>query len=330
MSLQETSQKGEDEEMTKLRKRAIEEVINSEKAYLSQLETIEEYFMKPIQESGLLPQNVYANIFGDILGIRQVNKELLTAMEVSTNQIGKVFLDLAPYLKFYSTYANDFKKATELVEEQMEKNKPFKTLLARQESRPEVCKKLNALLIAPIQRIPRYKLLLDDIIKNTPRYHPDKENLLEARTQIDAIAWYINDQIKDYEASKIMVDIQKSLQGGLPKIIKPDRKLIKQGNLMKVNKSGGHAQPRYVILFSDMLMYCKFKGSLNGGIIDLPKTDALEVCCVLPLKHTSVEEVVGKGVFTIKCQTENLILYSPKAEDSDWVDQIKKAVRVLK
>ena len=61
MSLQETSQKGEDEEMTKLRKRAIEEIINSEKAYLSQLETIEEYFMKPIQESGLLPQNVFAN-----------------------------------------------------------------------------------------------------------------------------------------------------------------------------------------------------------------------------------------------------------------------------
>ena len=91
-------------------------------------------------------------------------------------------------------------------------------------------------LITPVQRIPRYKLLLDDIIKNTPRYHPDKENLLEARAQIDSIAWYINDQIKDYENNKIMVDIQKSLQGGLPKIIKPDRKLVKQGNLMKCNK----------------------------------------------------------------------------------------------
>ena len=42
----------------------------------------------------------------------------------------------------------------------------------------------------------RYKLLLDDIVKNTPRFHPDKNNLEEARTQIDAIAWYINDQIK--------------------------------------------------------------------------------------------------------------------------------------
>jgi len=330
VSLQEQTNKEEDHEMEGLRKKAIEEIINSEKSYLKQLEIVEEFFMKPLQENEILASQIYASIFGDILGIRQVNKELLLAMETSTDKIGKVFLDLAPYLKFYSTYANDFKTATNLVEDQLVKNKPFRTFMERQESRPEVCKKLNALLIAPIQRIPRYKLLLDDIIKNTPRYHPDKENLMESRTQIDAIAWYINDQIKEYEHSKIMIDIQKSLTGGLPKIIKPDRKLIKQGNLMKVNKSGGHAQPRYVILFSDMLMYCKFKGNLQGGIIDLPKQDALEVCCVLPLKHTVVEEVVGKGVFTIKCQTENLILYSPNAEGSDWVDQIQKAVRTLK
>ena len=54
---------------------------------------------------------------------RQVNKELLSAMEYSTDEIGKVFLELAPYLKFYSTYANDFEKATKLVEEWTDKHK---------------------------------------------------------------------------------------------------------------------------------------------------------------------------------------------------------------
>ncbi len=47
-------------------------------------------------------------------------------MEVSTEVIGKVFLELAPYLKFYSTYANDFEKATKLVEEWTEKHKVIK------------------------------------------------------------------------------------------------------------------------------------------------------------------------------------------------------------
>merc|ERR1712115_491518 len=118
--------------MGELRNRAIQEIINSEKSYLHQLEIVEEYFMKPLQESEILPNQVYANIFGDILGIRQVNKELLAAMEVSTDQISKVFLDLAPYLKFYSTYANDFRDASKLVEEHTEKNKAFRQLLANQ------------------------------------------------------------------------------------------------------------------------------------------------------------------------------------------------------
>ena len=100
---------------------------------------------------------------------------------------------------------------------------------------------------------------------------------------------------------------------------------------MKVSKSGGHAQPRYFVLFSDMLMYCKFRGNpLAGGVLELPKHDALEVCCVLPLKHTVVEHVVGKGVFTVQCQKESLVLYTTNAEDTHWVEDITKAVKQLK
>lgn len=135
VSLQEEANKEEDAEMEMLRRKAIAEIINSEKSYLLQLEIVEEYFMKPLQENKILESQIYANIFGDILGIRQVNKELLVAMEMSTENIGKVFLDLAPYLKFYSTYANDFRAATQFVEEQLERNKAFKTFMERQESR---------------------------------------------------------------------------------------------------------------------------------------------------------------------------------------------------
>jgi hypothetical protein len=36
-------------------------------------------------------------------------------LEECDDCIGKVFLELAPYLKFYSTYANDFESAVKLV-----------------------------------------------------------------------------------------------------------------------------------------------------------------------------------------------------------------------
>ena len=76
MSLQEQTNTEEDAEMEKLRQKAIDEIINSEKSYLRQLEIVDEFFMKPLQENGHLDSQIYASIFGDLLGIRQVNKEL--------------------------------------------------------------------------------------------------------------------------------------------------------------------------------------------------------------------------------------------------------------
>jgi hypothetical protein len=173
--------------------------------------------------------------------------------------------------------------------------------------------------------------LLEDVIKNTPECHPDKSSLKEALEQIDAVAWHINEQLREHENNMKMVDIQKSLCGGFPKIIAPGRKLLKQGNLMKVPRAGGSSgQARYFVLFSDMIMYCKIKSSGNNsiGTLALPKSNALECGCMLPLKHCKVATLVGKGVFKLSCQKEELILYSNDGSQSseEWVNFIIKAI----
>lgn len=323
--------KTEEAEVERLRQRAVEEVLSSERSYLKQLEIVEEFFMRPVKEKNLLPASDFATVFGDLPSIIQVNRELLTALEASEDRIGRVFLELAPYLKFYSTYANDFQSAVKLVEQWTERSKQFRVLVSNQESRPEVKHKLNALLITPIQRVPRYKLLLEDVIKNTPECHPDKASLKEALEQIDAVAWHINEQIREHENSMKMVDIQKSLVGGFPKIVAPGRKLLKQGNLMKVPRTGGSSgQARYFVLFSDMLMYCKIRSNGHNvvGTLLLPKANCLECGCMFPLKMCSVETLMGKGVFKVTCQKEELILYSVDGAQSsqEWVEAISKAV----
>ena len=77
------------------------------------------------------------------------------------------------------------------------------------------------------------------MIKNTPDSHPDKTSLKEALEQIEHVAWHINEQLREHENNMKMVDIQKSLNGGFPKIIAPGRKLLKQGMLLKVPRTGG-------------------------------------------------------------------------------------------
>ncbi len=96
---------GEEAAQQALRSRAVEELLASERSYLRHLQIVEEFFMRPLQERDWLPRSDFVSIFGDLPSILQVNAELLSCLESSNNRIGKVFLDLAPYLKFYSTYA---------------------------------------------------------------------------------------------------------------------------------------------------------------------------------------------------------------------------------
>ena len=43
------------------------------------------------------------------------------------------------------------------------------------------------LLIMPIQRIPRYKLLFEDLLRRTPATHPDFENLCKCGPDLDKL-----------------------------------------------------------------------------------------------------------------------------------------------
>ena len=56
--LNQAASTAEDLEMEKLRIKAVEEVISSEKTYLNHLETVSEFFMKPVRERGLLPTQI--------------------------------------------------------------------------------------------------------------------------------------------------------------------------------------------------------------------------------------------------------------------------------
>ena len=54
---------------------------------------------------------------------------------------------------------------------------------------------LNAYLIMPIQRIPRYRMLLEVLVGSTPEEHSDYKQLSEALGVVRDVANYINTHI---------------------------------------------------------------------------------------------------------------------------------------
>ena len=73
-----------------------------------------QHFDFPLRFNCLIPEDVHSQIFSNIEQIMEVNKTLLEYMEQTT--IGEAFKYLAPFLKLYSSYANNHENAITLLQ----------------------------------------------------------------------------------------------------------------------------------------------------------------------------------------------------------------------
>ncbi|OWF53014.1 Rho guanine nucleotide exchange factor 39 [Mizuhopecten yessoensis] len=306
------------------------ELFESEKTYLSHLDLVNKHFDFPLRFNCLIPENVHTKIFSNTEQIMEVNKTLLEYMEEMT--VGEAFRYLGPFLKLYSSYANNHGTALSTLQEWMQKSPEFAQFIHTQEEKPEVKGlKINALLITPVQRVPRYKLLLEDLMEHTSPDHHDYPHLQEATKQVTDIAAHINDHMKQHDNFQKMLSIQKSFDSSAPKILAPGREFIKEGPLKKVSRRGGKPLDRMFFLFSDMLIYGKPKFLDSGN-------KSYSCCCVLPLKHCEVERVFGAvkktgdagGMFKVSCKDENLLLYTHNQEEvKSWITALETHIRRL-
>ena len=66
-------------------------------------------FESPLIGSGLIPGHVQVTIFSNVRQLQRVQDELAAAL--ASEGVGDAFLRIAPFLKLYSTYANNHERA---------------------------------------------------------------------------------------------------------------------------------------------------------------------------------------------------------------------------
>jgi len=108
---------------------------------------------------------------------------------------------------------------------------------------------LSDLLIMPVQRVPRYVLLLEvprsreflarsllgrlcadtasftrqDLLKHTPEEHVDRLDLVNAISEMRSVANYINKQQSFLENQNKVCKIQQGISGEFPNLVEPHR-----------------------------------------------------------------------------------------------------------
>lgn len=133
---------------------------------------------------------------------------------------------------------------------------------------------------------------------------------------------HINSVIEDQEQTQFLLNLQNSLQNRQPNIVKPSRKIIKEGILFKISANGTSLR-RYCVLLSDVFMYCKI---LKERTKDSHLDNSLECCCIFPLKKCKVVEIFS-GKFKLSCLGDGMILSSDDLVNSkNWVDALKETI----
>lgn len=319
-ALDEIKSKTEEETRKFKRERALLEIVNSEIKYINQLQTIINFFMKPVQERKLLKADDYETLFGNINTIYNINKELLEELDKGFHNVANAFTKIAPFLKLYSVYAYNFRNNLRILQNARSTNPIFAKFVENQETRPEVQSKLSALLITPIQRVPRYKLLVSHLYELTTPKDKDFKLLTECLIKIREAATHINKVVEEQENAQRLLELQRYLRSGELNIITPGRKLRKEGILHKMSTRNCHSEKLYVVLMSDIIMFNKMKKEELA-------VNSLKVYSIFPLNKCKAIEVLDKGCFKIECQQEELILYHDQLREMvTWIENIQQAI----
>ena len=82
-----------------------------------------------------------------------------------------------------------------------------------QKARYQECNGLDlaSFLITPVQRIPRYVMLLQDLFRNTPDSHTDYSNLNKALEKMRDVAEYVNEKKRVAENLNQVNAVQEAL-----------------------------------------------------------------------------------------------------------------------
>ncbi|XP_055483738.1 FYVE, RhoGEF and PH domain-containing protein 6 [Psammomys obesus] len=305
------------------------EIMSSEKVFVDVLKLLHIDFRgavarasrqlgKPVIEDRILNQILYY-----LPQLYELNRDLLKELEermlswTEQQRIADIFVKKGPYLKMYSTYIKEFDKNIALLDEQCKKNPGFAAVVREFEMSPRCANlALKHYLLKPVQRIPQYRLLLTDYLKNLLEGSVDHRDTKDALAVVIEVANHANDTMKQGDNFQKLMQIQYSLSGH-HEIVQPGRVFLKEGTLMKLSRKV--MQPRMFFLFNDALLYTT---PMQSGMYKLNNMLSLA-----GMKVRKPSQEAYQNELNIESVERSFILSASSAtERDDWLEAISSSI----
>ncbi|XP_024217361.1 rho guanine nucleotide exchange factor 17 isoform X2 [Halyomorpha halys] len=265
------------------RTHVVVELYETERSYVESLQTLVMKYLQPLKKSEnnyLIDAGIVDEIFYQIPEILMHHEifleELRRRLEAwDINQkVGDLFLETftkQSVIDTYTAFINNWKNAKDAIKASTQSKPAFARFLENMAREHKGKLALDSLLIMPVQRIPRYELLIQTLLKHTEECHSDAQTLLEAQQAIHDLAVTINlgqrGAVRGLSQELCQLE---SLIEGLAGLASPERTFLSHDQVSITTSQG--RKDRALFLFSDLLIITSIKR--RSGTIKKPNQNA--------------------------------------------------------
>lgn len=275
-----------------LRRKAVaKELYETELNYIANLKLLSDFFIAPLQASctnssltvrssgelaiqPIVSEDELKTLFSSALVLAQFQELFAAKLKEKVDAwhyeqtVGDAVTFMVPYMRLYGDYITNFSYASELLLRLSGKKDPknkqagnlrFRAFLECAYQNPTVMNigELDSFLVQPVQRLPRYKIFLDQLIKLTAANHEDYPALNAALQEVSEVMNYINEKKRSQEQEHHVFRVYDLIEPAISDLIAPGRALLLEGHL---HWTRSLKEPRILcqaFLFSDLLLIAK-------------------------------------------------------------------------
>ncbi|KAK7162852.1 hypothetical protein R3I93_007025 [Phoxinus phoxinus] len=303
------------------------EIKQTEAKYTETLETIEKYFMIPLIK--FISATEIDKVFINIPDLVKVHKILMAEIQDSVQNrnaenLHQIFVTYKDKLLLYGKYCSHVESAISLLDFICKEKEGVRLKLEECSKRANNGKfTLRDLLVVPMQRVLKYPLLLQELVKYT-NDTTEKSNLRVALDAMKDLAQYVNEVKRDVETLREIDQYQRSIEN-LNQCLLSYGRPKGDGEVRLVSNVDKRRQDRHIFLFDVAVIVCKRRGDNYEmkEVIDLnhfkitnnPTTDkdSRKWCYGFFLTHQQ-----GQSGFEFLFKTKEL--------KKKWLDQFEMAI----
>ncbi|XP_029309765.1 guanine nucleotide exchange factor VAV3-like isoform X2 [Cottoperca gobio] len=303
------------------------EIKQTEEKYTETLESIEKYFLNPLRT--FFSAAEIDKVFVNIPDLVKVHKSLMVDVQdsiLNKNALNlyQIFISYKERLLIYGMYCSQVEIAIAVLDLICKEKEDVRLKL-------EECSKranngrftLRDLLVVPMQRVLKYHLLLQELVKHT-HDAADKSNLKIALDAMKDLAQFVNEVKRDNETIREIDQYQRSIENlNEPLIIYGRPK--GDGEVRMVSSVDKRKQDRHIFLFDVAVIVCKRRGD-NYEMKDILDLNYFKITNNPTTDREGKKWCYGFYVTHQQGHTGFELFFKTRELKKKWLDQFEMAI----